>query len=104
MLFFVIRASLRLIHLFFDAVRRGTVKLTGFDPEWSQATYRIVRLADRNATSSDSPPLDQERRAGDTEFSNPQQSCRQLQLACPKPWAHSAHRGWHRLRHAVAPG
>jgi len=44
-LFFVIRGTLRLIRLFFDAVERGTVTLNNFDPEWSQPTYKIVRIA-----------------------------------------------------------
>jgi small-conductance mechanosensitive channel len=42
-LFFVVRFSLRLIRLFFDAIERGTVTLVNFDPEWAQPTYKIVR-------------------------------------------------------------
>jgi len=42
-LFFVFRFSLRLIRLFFDAIERGTVTLTNFEPEWAQPTYKIIR-------------------------------------------------------------
>ena len=42
-LFFVFRFALRLIRLFFDAIERGTVTLAGFDREWAQPTYKIVR-------------------------------------------------------------
>jgi hypothetical protein len=41
----VVRVSLRLIRLFFEAVQRGTVSLGGFDAEWAQPTYKIVRIA-----------------------------------------------------------
>ena len=44
-LFYVMRLLLRLMRLFFEAVERGRVALQGFDPEWSQPTYKIVRLA-----------------------------------------------------------
>jgi small-conductance mechanosensitive channel len=44
-LFFVIRVGLRLTRLFFEAVERGRVTLKGFDAEWAQPTYKIVRLA-----------------------------------------------------------
>jgi small-conductance mechanosensitive channel len=44
-LFFVLRATLRLIRLFFDAVGKGSVALSGFDAEWAEPTYKIVRLA-----------------------------------------------------------
>ena len=43
-LFFVFRFALRLIRLFFDAVERNTVTLGGFDAEWAQPTYKIVRI------------------------------------------------------------
>jgi small-conductance mechanosensitive channel len=33
-----------LIRLFFAAVERGSVTLTGFEPEWAQPTFKIVRL------------------------------------------------------------
>jgi small-conductance mechanosensitive channel len=44
-LFFVIRVSLKLLRLFFEAIGRGAVKFGGFDPEWAQPTYKIVRIA-----------------------------------------------------------
>jgi small-conductance mechanosensitive channel len=44
-LFFVIRMGIKLLRLFFDAVGRGKVKFGGFDPEWAQPTYKIVRMA-----------------------------------------------------------
>ena len=44
-LFFVIRMGIKLLRLFFDAVGRGEVKFGGFDPEWAQPTYKIVRMA-----------------------------------------------------------
>jgi small-conductance mechanosensitive channel len=43
-LFFVFRLILRLIRLFFDAIERGTVTLAGFDAEWAQPTYKIIRV------------------------------------------------------------
>jgi len=43
-LFFVTRYVLKLIHLFFGAVGRGEVTLSGFDREWTEATYRLVRM------------------------------------------------------------
>jgi len=44
-LFVVIRLALRIIRLFFESVGRGTVTLSGFDAEWAQPTYKIVRVA-----------------------------------------------------------
>jgi small-conductance mechanosensitive channel len=44
-LFLLVRVALRLLRLFFAAVERGTVTLSGFDAEWSQPTYNIVRVA-----------------------------------------------------------
>jgi small-conductance mechanosensitive channel len=44
-LFFVIRVLLRLVRLFFEAVGRGTVKLSNFDADWAAPTYKIVRIA-----------------------------------------------------------
>jgi small-conductance mechanosensitive channel len=44
-LFFVIRFALRLTRLFFEAVGRGTVVLAGFDADWAQPTYKIIRVA-----------------------------------------------------------
>jgi small-conductance mechanosensitive channel len=43
-LFFVVRFSLRLIRLFFQAVEHGRVKFENFDAEWAQPTYKIVRI------------------------------------------------------------
>jgi small-conductance mechanosensitive channel len=44
-LFVLLRVTLRLTRLFFEAVERGTVTVGGFDAEWSQPTYKIVRIA-----------------------------------------------------------
>lgn len=44
-LFVVVRFLLRLVRLFFEAVGRGTVTLTNFDPDWAQPTFKIVRVA-----------------------------------------------------------
>lgn len=44
-LYIVVRFLLRLVRLFFEAVGRGTVTLSGFDAEWAQPTYKIVRIA-----------------------------------------------------------
>ncbi len=44
-LFVTIRIALRIIRLFFEAVGRGSVTLSGFDAEWAQPTYKIVRVA-----------------------------------------------------------
>jgi small-conductance mechanosensitive channel len=44
-LFVILRGAIRVVRLFFEAVERGTVSLSGFDAEWSQPTYKIVRLA-----------------------------------------------------------
>jgi small-conductance mechanosensitive channel len=43
-LFFITRWFVRLAHLFFQAVERGTVKLENFEPEWANPTFRLVRL------------------------------------------------------------
>lgn len=40
----VTRYVLQTLRLVFDAVEQGSVKLKGFDREWSWPTYRIVRL------------------------------------------------------------
>jgi small-conductance mechanosensitive channel len=40
----VIRYVLKLMGLFFDAVRAGRVPLRGFDAEWARPTYQIVRI------------------------------------------------------------
>jgi len=44
-LFVVLRVVLRLLRVMFDAVQRGTLRLSGFEPEWAQPTYKIVRFA-----------------------------------------------------------
>ncbi len=36
--------SLKILHLFFNEVERGTITIKGFYPEWSHPTFRIVRL------------------------------------------------------------
>ena len=43
-LYFVTRWLLGLMRLFFDAVAKGSVALSGFEPEWALPTYRILRL------------------------------------------------------------
>ncbi len=43
-LYFIFRFVLRIIRLFFDAMANERVKLAGFDAEWAQPTYKIVRL------------------------------------------------------------
>jgi len=43
-LFFLTRWLLNVIHLFFGAVRRGEVALDGFDADWAEPTYKIVRV------------------------------------------------------------
>jgi small-conductance mechanosensitive channel len=40
----VIRWLLKVIHLFFAAVGRAEVSIDGFDPEWAEPTYKIVRV------------------------------------------------------------
>lgn len=44
-LFLVLRWVIGLIRLFFDAVGRGAITLEGFDPEWAQPTFKIIRVA-----------------------------------------------------------
>jgi small-conductance mechanosensitive channel len=44
-LFLLTRFTLKIIRLFFEAVGRGTVALSGFDAEWAEPTYKIVRIA-----------------------------------------------------------
>jgi len=43
-LFVVTRYLLKLVHLFFTAVGRGEVQLSGFEAEWAEPTYKLVRL------------------------------------------------------------
>jgi small-conductance mechanosensitive channel len=44
-LFLITRAVLKLIHLFFAAVGRGEVALSGFEREWADPTYKLLRVA-----------------------------------------------------------
>ena len=44
-LFFVTRYLLKVVHLFFAAVGRGEVKFAGFETEWADPTYKLLRLA-----------------------------------------------------------
>ena len=39
------RWILRLLRLFFDAIGRGDVTFSGFDREWADPTYKLVRIA-----------------------------------------------------------
>jgi small-conductance mechanosensitive channel len=43
-LFLVARWLLRLAQLFFEAVAKGHVPLSGFEPEWAIPTFRIIRM------------------------------------------------------------
>lgn len=43
-LFFITRYLLKLVHLFFAAVGRGEVTISGFDPDWAESTYKLVRV------------------------------------------------------------
>jgi small-conductance mechanosensitive channel len=40
----VARYVLRALHLLFEGIGTGTVHFDGFDPEWAQPTYKIVRI------------------------------------------------------------
>jgi small-conductance mechanosensitive channel len=44
-LFVVVRYALRLIQVFFSALGRGEVVFEGFDPDWANPTFKIVRVA-----------------------------------------------------------
>jgi small-conductance mechanosensitive channel len=44
-LFFLLRWLVGLSRLFFEAVEKRQVTLSGFEPEWAVPTYRILRLA-----------------------------------------------------------
>jgi small-conductance mechanosensitive channel len=44
-LFFLTRYLLKVIHLFFAAVGRGEVALSGFEREWADPTYKLLRIA-----------------------------------------------------------
>lgn len=39
------RILLRSVRLFFNSVGKGTIAISGFDPEWGLPTYKIVRFA-----------------------------------------------------------
>ena len=43
-LYFVVRAVLRMLHTFFMRVGRGYIQLEQFDRDWAMPTYRIVRI------------------------------------------------------------
>jgi small-conductance mechanosensitive channel len=42
-IYFIARYGLVLLRLYFDAVERGTLAIDGFDPEWAQPTYKLLR-------------------------------------------------------------
>src|SRR5262249_53445672 len=44
-LFFVTRYALKVVNLFFAAVGRGEVRLSGFEREWADPTYKLLRVA-----------------------------------------------------------
>ncbi len=44
-LYVVVRITLRLVRLFFQAIEQGSVAFAGFDSEWAQPTYKLVRIA-----------------------------------------------------------
>jgi small-conductance mechanosensitive channel len=44
-LFFITRYLLKIVHLFFAAVGRGEVALSGFEQEWADPTYKLLRVA-----------------------------------------------------------
>jgi small-conductance mechanosensitive channel len=44
-LWFVTKWLLRLVRLFFEGVGRGEVELSGFDRDWAEPTYKILRVA-----------------------------------------------------------
>lgn len=43
-LFFITRYVLKLVRLFFGAVGREEVRLSGFEAEWAEPTYKLVRV------------------------------------------------------------
>ena len=43
-LIIVVRYALKLISMFFSALRGGRIKFSGFEPEWAWPTYRLVRI------------------------------------------------------------
>jgi small-conductance mechanosensitive channel len=40
----VIRYALKIMRLFFSGVERGSLRLSGFNPEWARPTYKLLRL------------------------------------------------------------
>jgi small-conductance mechanosensitive channel len=44
-LWFVVRFLLRALRQFSRAIRWGRVRLAGFEPEWAEPTYRLLRIA-----------------------------------------------------------
>ncbi len=44
-LFVITRYVIKVIHKFFEALGKGEVKLSGFDAEWAESTYKLIRLA-----------------------------------------------------------
>jgi len=44
-LFLILRAVLKLVRRFFEAVERGQIVFSSFEPEWADPTYKLVRLA-----------------------------------------------------------
>jgi small-conductance mechanosensitive channel len=43
-LYFVVRFVLRMLRLYFATIESGTVRLRGFESQWSTPTYRLVRI------------------------------------------------------------
>ena len=43
-IYFFARYGLMLLRLYFDAVERGALAIDGFDQEWAQPTYKLLRL------------------------------------------------------------
>jgi small-conductance mechanosensitive channel len=43
-LFVVVRYVLRLVHMYFAALGRGEVVISGFDRNWAEPTYKLVRI------------------------------------------------------------
>jgi small-conductance mechanosensitive channel len=43
-LYFIAKYVIQIIHKFFDALKTGDVKLQGFDAEWADSTYKLIRL------------------------------------------------------------
>ena len=43
-LIFIIRYLIKVLRLFFDSLGKGSKTLSGFDPDWAQPTFKIVRI------------------------------------------------------------